>query len=128
VFVLGSLQYEFGSSARIGPGYFPFVLGAITAILGVWVAFAREKAAEAEGTQTWRAVLSVLISVLLFAVLIEPVGFLPAVFVSVAVAAVGDATARPFGTFFLAACVTAGSWLVFSVGLRLPYDLFKVPL
>ena len=34
-FALGSLNYQIGSAARMGPGYFPLMLGIILALLGV---------------------------------------------------------------------------------------------
>jgi hypothetical protein len=38
-FALGARYYSFGSSARPGPGYFPFGLGILMAILGGMVLF-----------------------------------------------------------------------------------------
>lgn len=37
-FALGSTQYAIGSGARMGPGYFPLVLGVLLAILGFFIA------------------------------------------------------------------------------------------
>ncbi len=38
-FALGAREYEIGDAARMGPGYFPFMLGTLLAILGVIIAF-----------------------------------------------------------------------------------------
>ena len=38
-FAIGALNYSFGSSARPGPAYFPFGLGILTALLGVFEIF-----------------------------------------------------------------------------------------
>ena len=38
-FLICSTNYSFGSSARPGPGYFPFGLGILLAILGAFVLF-----------------------------------------------------------------------------------------
>ena len=47
-FAWGSTAYSFGSSARPGPGYFPFGLGVILAILGAIELF-KALAIESEG-------------------------------------------------------------------------------
>jgi hypothetical protein len=38
-FAWGATSYSFGSSARPGPGYFPFGLGILLAVLGAMVLF-----------------------------------------------------------------------------------------
>ena len=38
-FAWGATTYSFGSSARPGPGYFPFGLGILLALLGAMVLF-----------------------------------------------------------------------------------------
>lgn len=47
-FAWGATSYSFGSSARPGPGYFPFGLGIILAALGALVLF-KALTIEAEG-------------------------------------------------------------------------------
>ena len=38
-FAVGATNYSFGTSARPGPGYFPFGLGVLLALLGAVVLF-----------------------------------------------------------------------------------------
>ncbi|WP_296509853.1 tripartite tricarboxylate transporter TctB family protein, partial [Rhodoferax sp.] len=38
-FALGASDYAVGTGARMGPGYFPLVLGVLLAILGVAITF-----------------------------------------------------------------------------------------
>ena len=38
-FAWGATNYNFGSSARPGPGYFPFGLGVLQALLGAFILF-----------------------------------------------------------------------------------------
>ena len=38
-FAWGATDYELGSTARMGPGYFPMALGALLAALGAVIAF-----------------------------------------------------------------------------------------
>jgi len=72
-----STEYTIGSAAKMGPGYFPFVLGACLAMLGV-VCVLRSVLGE-KGLQLWpvlhfRPLALVLSSVVLFALLLRPLG------------------------------------------------------
>ena len=67
-------NYPQGSSARMGPGYFPTALGAILAIFGV-VSIGRSflRPGEAISAFAWRPLVLVLGSVVLFALLLDRV-------------------------------------------------------
>src|ERR687884_138941 len=76
-------QYTFGSAARMGPGYFPTVLGIVLMILGLIVAInGISPKAEEEKVQRfdWRVLLLVLGAVVLFGVLLQPLGLILALF------------------------------------------------
>ena len=47
-FAVGATNYSFGTSARPGPGYFPFGLGVLLALLGAVVLF-KSLSIETEG-------------------------------------------------------------------------------
>src|SRR3546814_2117655 len=56
-FALGATSYSMGTSARMGPGYFPFWLGVLLALLGAIVALGAmsSKATETEvGKFDWK--------------------------------------------------------------------------
>ena len=57
-FVVGSLGYELGTPLRMGPGYFPLLVGAILAALGLAVVVKGLIAGEviSFGAVPWRAV------------------------------------------------------------------------
>ena len=68
-FSAGALGYSFGSSARPGPGYFPFGLGLLLAVLGVavFVQGARQRAGGTDvGRIAWRQLIVVVGSIALF--------------------------------------------------------------
>jgi hypothetical protein len=72
-----SPEYTIGNAAKMGPGYFPFVLGACLAMLG-GVCVLRSVLWE-KGLQLWpvlhfRPLALVLSSVVLFALLLRPLG------------------------------------------------------
>ena len=67
-------RYTFGSAARMGPGYFPTVLGVLLVILGAAIALAAlsPKAEEHHVAKfDWRTIALVLGSVVLFGVLLN---------------------------------------------------------
>src|SRR3546814_15705457 len=73
-------DYWFGSSAQMGPGYFPAVLSGILVVLGIGLA--------AKGLRTrmavtaplaMRALITLMIAVILFAVILPLAGFVPAI-------------------------------------------------
>jgi hypothetical protein len=72
-----STDYKIGSAAKMGPGYFPFALGAFLAVLGA-ICVLRSVLWE-KGIQPWpvlhfRPLALVLSSVVLFAILLQPLG------------------------------------------------------
>ncbi|GAA5236737.1 tripartite tricarboxylate transporter TctB family protein [Verticiella sediminum] len=70
-------DYQMGTAARMGPGYFPFWISTIMAILGAVIALSA-LSPKAEKTQVdkfdWRSMFLVLGSVVLFGLLMRPLG------------------------------------------------------
>jgi hypothetical protein len=74
-----SVHLNIGTAAKMGPGYFPFVLGALLALLGALVLL--RGAAGAGGSREWPALqfkplAAVLFSVVLFSQILVPLGLL----------------------------------------------------
>ena len=70
-------RYTFGSAARMGPGYFPTVLGILLVILGAIIALGALSPKEQEHRVAkfdWRTIVLVLGSVVLFGVLLNRAG------------------------------------------------------
>jgi hypothetical protein len=71
--------YRIGSAAKMGPGYFPFVLGGVQALLGL-VLLARSLSRKGPGTErisvSVRPVILVLASIVVFGLLLRPLGLL----------------------------------------------------
>jgi uncharacterized membrane protein len=72
-------QYTFGTAARMGPGYFPTVLGCILILLGIVVAV-RGLSPKAEEHQVdrfaWSTLLFVLGPIVLFGLLLNTLGLI----------------------------------------------------
>jgi hypothetical protein len=74
-----SLNLTIGSAAQMGPGYFPFALGAFLVVLGVVILLRGLRGAG--GLPEWPALqfkplATVLLSVVLFSLILRPLGLL----------------------------------------------------
>ncbi len=82
-----SLQYQMGTVAAMGPGFFPFLLGVLLAVIGL-IIFAKGLLARGEVVRTlplWPAIL-ITASLLVFAFLVLTAGLAAAVTAQVVVA------------------------------------------
>src|SRR5215472_3307569 len=83
-------DYPFGTALRMGPGYFPMVLGALLILFGLSImATGLRRAAPIEGSWSPRALVILPLSLVLFGVLMDHGGFVPAMLVLI----FGSATA-----------------------------------
>jgi hypothetical protein len=127
-FIVNGLNYAMGSAARMGPGFYPVLLGVIAVILAVILlvpALTREGHLE---PVAWRPFLAVSAAIAAFALTLRSFGIAPAIFATVIVSAMADRTARPLSTLAVAAAIVGGTWLVFIKGLGIPLPLYRMPL
>ena len=71
------IRYKFGSAANMGPGYFPTVLGILMLLLGAIVTLmALSSKAKEDPVEKfdWPATFWVLVPILLFGILLKPMG------------------------------------------------------
>jgi hypothetical protein len=120
-------DYPMGSAIRMGPGYFPRVLGALLCLLGVAIC-ARGLAVTAERIEPvrLRPVILILGAVGLFAAGIESGGIVLLTVVAVVVAAAATEESRPLEVAILLAFLLAMSVGVFTYALGLPFKLQPV--
>ena len=128
--VLGALaivlarDYPFGTTMRMGPGYFPTVLGGILFLFGVAVLARGIRLGEkVKGEWGWRPLALIAFSIVLFGFLLDRAGMIPAIVVTLFVAAAAGHEFRLKEVLLLAVVMTAFSVGVFSWGLKLPYPL-----
>ena len=115
-------QYRLGTAARMGPAYFPTLLGGLLLLLGLALAIpALFKDGETFPKLHWRPLLMVLLSIAAFGLALEYLGFAVAVAALVVVASMADPDLRPLETAGLAVFL-----VVFSIGLFV--GLLGVPL
>lgn len=122
-----SSQYQVGTAARMGPGYFPTLLGSILAFLGVVVALLSFKAvihAFEPPPFTPRPFIAVIAAVAIFALLITRIGLIPTTLVVVFVTASGSNSFKPLRALWLGASLSVIAWLIFSLGLQMTLPAF----
>ncbi|MDQ3445581.1 MAG: tripartite tricarboxylate transporter TctB family protein [Pseudomonadota bacterium] len=94
VFFVGyARQYDMGTAARMGPSYFPTVLGGLMVLLGIIVLIQGLATEQADGKIepfNFKALVLVLGAVVAFGLLLRPAGLLVALFVLIAVSSFGS--------------------------------------
>ena len=122
---LGITGYPMGTAVRMGPAYFPTILGWILAVLGV-IVLARSFFLEGEEPRktNFRPLLLVLGAVFLFGFLLGTAGLVVASFVLVFVSSTGGWDFRWKEQLVNAVVMTAANVAIFYYGLGLPFKLF----
>lgn len=127
-FAWGATYYSFGSSARPGPGYFPFGLGILLAVLGAFVLFEaltiETEDGEKIGDWAFKPLLWIVASVAAFGWALPHLGMVIALPILVIVAAMAGDEFHWKEAVINAAILTLGSWLIFIVGLKLVIPLW----
>ncbi len=117
-------DYQMGNAVRMGPAYFPTVLGGLLAILGL-VLLLRALALKGEkiGRFHFRPLLLILAACVAFGYLLKPLGLLGALLVLVFVSAYGGHEFKRKEVLILYAVLFVFSVLVFVKGLTLPFPI-----
>jgi hypothetical protein len=127
-------NYTFGNALRMGPGYFPVVLGGLLILFGLYVLATSLRSDEKlSGNWSLRALVIVPLSLALFGILMDPPeaikgyvpwGFVPAMMVLIFGSATASTEFRFLEVLVFSVFLTALSAAVFVYGLGLPYPLF----
>ena len=119
--------YTMGTPARMGPGFFPFYLGMILTLLGVLIALTGLRVHRGDPGKIekfhWGPVGWVLGAIVIFGLLLKPVGVLLDGVVLIVVASLGSHEFKLKPVLILAVCLTIFCALVFVWGLKLPIPL-----
>lgn len=127
-FAWGALNYSFGSSARPGPGYFPFGLGVLMALLGGFILFeslvVETDDGEPIGKWAWKPLVTILVSVILFGFLLPRLGMALTLPILVFVSSLAGDEFHWKDALLNSVILTVGSWLIFIKGLSLVIPLW----
>jgi hypothetical protein len=129
-FSWGATNYSFGSSARPGPGYFPFGLGIILAILGASILFEaltiETEDGERVGAIAWKPLIVILASVAVFGATLPRLGLLISMPMLVMLSGWASDEFTWKASVASAVTLTLGSWLIFVKGLGLTIPVLPV--
>jgi hypothetical protein len=124
-FLIGARDYELGSAARMGPAYFPTMLGGMIAVIGLVVLF-RSLVVKGEGVSAFplRLLFYITLALLVFGYLLKPIGLVLALALLIAVSAFAGHEFKLKEVILLSAVLIVLSVLVFVKGLGLPFPLW----
>jgi hypothetical protein len=119
-------NYRLGSATKMGPGFFPTLLGGILIAFGIAiVAVGLRRGEKIQGRLSLRALFLLPLSLILFGILMELAGFIPAMGSVVFVAAASGREFKWGEVLLLTVLLTGASAALFIWGLGLPYPLVK---
>ena len=125
-FAIGASGYETGTLLRMGPGYFPLVLGGLLALLGA-LSIGKQFTAPDEdeiGGVPWRSLATILGALLFFGFTIRGLGVIPALFVTSFLAALGGYKVNLVLALATALGLTVLCYLIFILALQLRLPLY----
>jgi len=137
-FAVGAFNYNIGTGARMGPGYFPLMLGILLAVMGLGVLVSslslRGDVGDSNpvGAIAWKQLGFIIGANLLFGVLlggmpsmdVPALGLVLAIYALVIVASMAGTQFRFKGSLVLATVLAIGSYLVFILGLSLQFQVW----
>ena len=130
-FAAGAADFRIGTSARMGPGYFPMMLGILLAITGTFItvgSFLKERGDDdAMGRFAWRPLFFIILANSVFGLLmlglpqigLPPFGFIVAIYGLIFIARLASGTPRLIEDLVGASILAGGCYLLFVVGLKL---------
>jgi len=135
-FAWGATTYNVGTGARMGPGYFPLMLGIVMAAIGLVIMFTGLTVETATGDPigkwAWRQVFFILGANLAFGVLlgglpslgIPAMGLIIAIYALVLIAAQAGAKHALPSVLALATVLAVGSYIAFIWALKLQIQVW----
>jgi len=119
-------EYSFGTTLRMGPGYFPRALGGLLILFGIYIlVMGLRRKEKLRGHYSLRALVLLPLSLVLFGALVDHAGFLPALVVLVFGSAAAGREFKFVEVLLLTVILTGISVATFLWGLELPYPLIR---
>jgi hypothetical protein len=124
-FAIGAQNYDMGTAQRMGPAYFPTILGALLAVMGLYIASRalRRRATDGQVERFYfRPLLLVLGAVVLFAVMLRPLGLVVALSSLIFVGSLGgpDFKAREVIVIIVVMVLLVLAVFIWALGLTIP--------
>lgn len=123
--IWGATHYQMGTAVRMGPAYFPAMLGGLLAVLGaIILASSLVLRGEKVPAIFFRPVLMISLGCVLYGYMMKPLGLIGATAALVYVSALGGHEFKWKEVTVLYAILMLFSWLVFVKGLSLPFPIW----
>ena len=135
-FAWGATNYNIGEGARMGPGYFPLVLGILLAAIGAFTIFeamvVETEDGEPVGKIAWKPLAFIIGSNVVFGILLGGVrslgipsfGLIVGIYALVFIAALAGDEFNLKEVIILATVLAIGSYLAFIVLLKLQFPVW----
>lgn len=126
LFIVLSQQYPIGTSAKMGPGYFPTVLGGLMALLGVSICaggLSGKAAALRVNRFDWKIIVVILVAVALFAVMLPRLGMVVSVVSLILLSSIASHEFRLRDTLVATVVLVLIAYGVFVWGLELQFPV-----
>jgi putative tricarboxylic transport membrane protein len=124
-FMVVARSYRFGTAARMGPGFFPTMLGGVLVGFGLLLSLpSLVRDGDAFPRLHLRPLLTILCGIVVFALLMQPLGFVLAAVILVLICGFADPDLRLIESAGLAVLLTAFCVGVFVLLLGLPLNLW----
>lgn len=127
-FAWGATNYSFGSAARPGPGYFPFGLGVILAVLGGIILakalIVTPSGDERIGAIAWRPLALITAGIVVFGLALPKLGMIVSLPLLVLIASAAGDEFHLGEVVVNLVVLTIFSWVIFSWGLGLTIPLW----
>jgi len=133
-FAWGATNYSIGTGARMGPGYFPLLLGILLAVLGAFTVFysliEHTEDGDKIGSFAWRPIIYILGANVIFGILLAglpslglpPMGLIAAIYALTIIASKAGDVFNFKEVFMLATFLSVLSYLAFIklISLQMP--------
>jgi len=135
-FAYGATGYSIGTGGRMGPGYFPLLLGVILAILGAIIMFKALVVETSDGDKigkwAWKPLVLIIAANLMFGIMIgglpsiglPPMGLIAGIFALTIVASLAGDSFKLKEVLVLATVLAVGSYGAFVMLLKLQFPVW----
>ena len=137
-FAWGATKYSVGTGARMGPGYFPLMLGVLLAVLGSVITFkslvVETAGGDKIGSWAWKPLVFIILANLIFGVVLAglpsiklpAMGMIVGIYALTFIASMAEPGWKVKNTFILSTILAIGSYIAFVVILKLQFPVWPV--
>lgn len=113
-------SYDIGSLRRMGPGFFPIVVGSVLLLFSALLAAEQWRSEKEQDFWIPRPILMISAGFVAFAALLERIGLVPATLALVMLVSLSEKPVRPLAAIATAVCLSVLGVSVFIYGLGIP--------